>query len=301
MSKEKRVVEVTRRNWDADFYADMQRGGHFIISEPAEYTVDGQRKNSLYGAQSPLYGTDFDSEQAFVERYRCKCGEIQGKAFEGFTCPVCKSKVTFKDTDIKIIGWVSYGKNRLINPYYYHKISSLMPKGVFNDIIYSKYKITTNGIREKANEHDFDTPPLSPYSGIGIDEFYVNFEEILDFFRKKNKNKASSVDIILKEKNKVFTSHWPVFTPKLRPSGSTSDTYYYNTLDKDINTIFTLSENLKSCIDVERDYIIQRIQQKMVHSWDLVFETLPKKSGLIRNEILGGSLNYSSRNVICPN
>jgi hypothetical protein len=176
-----------------------------------------------------------------------------------------------------------------------------MPKGVFNDIIYSKYKITTNGIREKANEHDFDTPPLSPYSGIGIDEFYVNFEEILDFFKKKNKNKANSVDIILKEKNKVFTSHWPVFTPKLRPSGSTSDTYYYNTLDKDINTIFTLSENLKSCIDVERDYIIQRIQQKMVHSWDLVFETLPKKSGLIRNEILGGSLNYSSRNVICPN
>jgi hypothetical protein len=265
----------------------MQRGGHFIMTEPSEYTVDGQRKKSLYGAQSPLFGTDFDSEQAFVERYRCKCGEIQGKAFEGYTCPICGEKVTFKDTDIKLIAWVSFGKNRLINPYYYHKISSIMPKNMFNDIIYSKYKITTNGIREKATVEDFETAPLSPYSGIGIDEFYNNFEDIMEFARKKNKNKSKSIDIILKEKNKVFTSHWPVFSPKLRPSGSTSDTYYYNTLDKDINTIFTLSENLVTCIDVERDYIIQRIQQKMVHSWNLVFETLPKKNGFIRGEILG--------------
>jgi hypothetical protein len=193
------------------------------------------------------------------------------------------------------MGWISYGKNRLVNPYYYHKISSLMPKNVFNDIIYSKYKITTNGIREKATEDDFETPPLSPFSGIGIDVFYNEFESIMDYFKRKNKNKADSIDIVVNEKSKVFTSHWPVFTPKLRPSGSTSDTYYYNTLDKDINTIFTLSENLKNCIDVERDYIMQRIQQKMVHSWDLVFETLPRKSGLIRSEILGKKRSAESK------
>ena len=144
-----------------------------------------------------------------------------------------------------------------------------------------------NGMREKAGPEDYDQEPLSPYSGIGIDEFYNNFEDIMEYFKKKNKNKTKSIDMILNEKSKVFTSHWPVFTPKLRPSGSTSDTYYYNTLDKDINTIFTLSENLKNCVDVERDYILQRIQQKMVHSWDIVFETLTKKQGFIRSEILG--------------
>ena len=148
MGKQKTYVEVSRRNWDADFYADMQRGGHFIITEPAEYTVDGQRKNSLYGAQSPLYGTDFDSEQAFVERYRCKCGEIQGKAFEGMTCPICGKPVTFKDTDIKVIGWVSYGKNRLINPFYYHKLVSVMPKNTFSHTISCYFVFSIHDIRE---------------------------------------------------------------------------------------------------------------------------------------------------------
>ena len=77
----------------------------------------------------------------------------------------------------------------------------------------------------------------------------------------------------------------------LRPQSVTQDTFYFNSIDKLINTLYTLSTNLENCEEVERDYILQRIQQKMVHSWDLVFETLPRKQGHIRSEILGGSLS----------
>ena len=34
--------------------------------------------------------------------------------------------------------------------------------------------------------------------------------------------------------------------------------------------------------------------------WDIYFSELNGKEGLIRGELLGGSLNYTSRNVICP-
>ena len=73
----------------------------------------------------------------------------------------------------------------------------------------------------------------------------------------------------------------------LRPQSITSDTFYFNTIDKLINTLYTLSTNLENCEEVERDYILQRIQEKVNGIWDIAFETLNKKSGLIRSEVLG--------------
>ena len=58
-----------------------------------------------------------------------------------------------------------------------------------------------------------------------------------------------------------------------------------------IVNLFNLSENLKNCIDVERDYILQRIQIKVNAMSDIYFEELNGKTGLIRGEMLGGSLN----------
>ena len=58
-----------------------------------------------------------------------------------------------------------------------------------------------------------------------------------------------------------------------------------------VNTVYNLSENLKNCIDVERDYILQRIQIKVNAMSDVYFEELNGKTGLIRGEMLGGSLN----------
>ena len=67
--------------------------------------------------------------------------------------------------------------------------------------------------------------------------------------------------------------------------------------DKLINTTFSLSENLKSCVDVEKDYILQRLQLKVNEMWNLYFEELNGKDGLIRGEMLGGSLNFTSRDL----
>ena len=99
----------------------------------------------------------------------------------------------------------------------------------------------------------------------------------------------------IKEKRNVFVSHIPIMSNILRPQSITSDTFYFNTIDKLINTLYTLSTNLENCEEVERDYILQRIQEKANGIWDIAFETLNKKSGLIRSEVLGGSINFSSR------
>ena len=91
--RQKQFVRVRRMNWDAAFYHDLASGDAFIISEPADVSLDGQKQKSLYGPNSPLYGTSYEDEQAFIERWRCQCGEFKSRQFEGEICPKCGTPV----------------------------------------------------------------------------------------------------------------------------------------------------------------------------------------------------------------
>lgn len=296
----KRKVRIRRLNWDSLFYSTLLDGSGFIITEPAEVNLDGTKKKSMYGAQSPLYGTTYEDEQSFVERYRCQCGAFKSRQFEGEICPICGTPVEFRDSDINTVGWISLGNYKIINPYYFNLLSQTIGKRVFPDIIYAKYKITTDGKRVKPTDDDFESEPSSPYAGIGVERFYENFEVIMDYFASIKKPKRQTIEKLKKEKCRVFTSHIPIISTLLRPQSVTSDTFYFNSVDKLINTAFSLSVNLKNSIDVESDYILQRLQTKVNGMWDIYFSELNGKEGLIRGDMLGGSLNYTSRNVICP-
>lgn len=282
---------MRRINWDVEFYRDMAEGKNFVISEPAEINLDGNRKKSLYGPQSPLYGTSYEDEHAFIERYRCECGAFTSKIFEGEVCPICNTKVEYRDSDITIFGWITLGKNRVISPYYYRLFKFAIGDKVFPDIIYARYKITTDGKRIRPKDGDTDDIPLSPYSGLGIDYFYEHYEEILNYFKDLRKNKSHLINNLLKQKRSAFVSHIPVPSSLLRPQSITSDSFYYQSIDKLVNTTFSLSEALKACLDVERDYLLNRIQTKLNSMWDIYFNELSGKDKLIRGEMLGGSLN----------
>lgn len=295
----KRRVNMIRRNWDIDFYTDLFTGNGFIISDPPEISLDGVKKRTMHGPQSPLYGNIYTDEQSVIMRYRCQCGAFVGKQWAGQECPNCHTKVEATPTNIKITGWITLGSNLVINPYYYQILQNAIGKA-FPDIISGKYRITKDGKKLKANLEEIDVKITSPYMGIGIDEFYKKYDEIIDYFKSIKKNKTKTFDILKEEKSSVFTSHIPVYSTMLRPQSITSDTFYFQSVDKIINTLCTLSESLKNCVDVERDYILLRIQTKLNAYWDDTFNLINGKEGFIRDQILGGSINYSSRNVICP-
>lgn len=297
----KRSVHIRRLNWDNCFYSDMLTGNGFQITEPSGVSIDGVKKKSLYGALSPLYGTTYEDEQSFIERYRCNCGEFKGRQFEGEECPICHTKVEYKSSNINITGWISLGTKRCINPYYFNILQSAIGKNAFIEMVFSKYKITTDGQKKKlSSEDNMGVVPQSKYSFIGIDEFFNNYEEIIEYFKNKKKNKTHTFDMLLNEKRSVFTSHIPIYSTMLRPQSITSDTFYFGSINKIINTLYSLSDFLKSCTDVEEDYILQRIQTKVNKMWDMNLEMINGKDGWIRDQLLGGSLNYTARNVIIP-
>ena len=297
MSKKssKQKVILKRLNWDACFYSDILTNKGFVITEPAEVSLDGSKQKSLYGPQSPLYGTTYEDDQSFIERYRCQCGAYKSRLFEGETCPICDTKVEFRDSDINMTGWISLGNNRIINPYYFNLLQGAIGKIVFPDIISGKYKITVNGRRLKLKDEDQDEKKTSIYDGIGVDEFYNRYEEILNYFKNIKKNKSRTFDLLLKQKRSVFISHIPIVSTLLRPQSITSDTFYFNSVDKIVNTLFSLSRFLVNAIDVEKPYILQRLQVKVNEMWNIYFNELNGKDGLIRGELLGGSLNFTSR------
>lgn len=286
----KENVFLRRRNWDIDYLNDIISRRGFTITEAAEVHLDTKPVKALYGSRSPLYGTDYSDEQAFIERYRCQCGEFKGAQFEGEICPICNTPIEAKDADIEFTGWISLGNNYIIQPYYYQLLMETIGKQNLPDIVITRNKVDKDGHIRKLNADEIVDAPKHPYVGIGLVEFRERFEEIMLYFKSTKKKKADIIDKILSEKSSVFTSHIPIYSTLLRPQSFSTDTYYFNSIDKNINPLFSLSEKLKTPRDIEVHYILARIQNRVNKLWDINFNMLNGKDGWIRDQMLGGSL-----------
>ena len=293
-------VKLERLNWDTEFYQDILTNNGFVITEPATYNVDESKQKSMHGARSPLYGSDYDDETAFIERHRCKCGEFRGRMFEGEECPYCHTKIEFKDTNIELTGWIALGSNYVIAPFYYNKLCECIGTKTMGEIVNAKSVVDVDGHMRLATPEELEERPKHPYVGIGLIQFRNRFNEIMDYFKIKKKKRASEINRLKFEATSVFCSHVPIYSTFLRPQSSTADTYYFNSIDKEINPLFSLSEKVKYAEEIDKHFILNRIQQRVNSLWEKNFEFINGKEGWIRGQILGGSLNFTSRNVIIP-
>ena len=141
-----------------------------------------------------------------------------------------------------------------------------------------------------ASEDDMEEKPKHPYVGIGLIEFRERFKEIIEYFKAKKPKKAEELDRLLEERSSVFCAHIPIYSTLLRPQSSTSDTYYFNTIDKHVNPLFRLSVKVKIAEDIDKYFVLGRIQYRVNALWNENFKLLNGKEGLIRGQILGGSL-----------
>lgn len=294
--RRRRKVVFARNNWDTWFYTSIASEEGFIITQSSAVTLDGKFTKSQYGANSPLFGTSYEDEQAFMERHRCECGTFKGRQWEGEICPLCGKEVKERQIQMKMTAWFSLGDNVVINPHWYKILTKLIGKNEFPQIVNSMERVDKNGNREKAIP-GIDYTPLSPFAAIGMDEFYERFDEIIDYFAAKKK-KFVEAEVCKQEKRKVFTHHIPVYTTALRPASATADTLYYNGIEKDIHPLFNLTESIKNCEPIEKPVLQDRIQFRVNRIWEYNFSQINKKEGFIRNKLISGALNYTSREYI---
>lgn len=300
------MPRLVKLNWDEECEKD------FIISKGFEITQPAFKKDvkCMYGAHSPLFATDYEDEDAFQERYKCKCGELKGKVYKGEKCPVCRTRVKFRDVDFKMTGWIKLKEDKFIHPIFFNMLRSVIGATAFNEIIEINKNTNKNGIVvEEENSKN-------PFKGLGITGFIENFDDIMVYYKRKNKKKKAMIEEILRERKKIFASSIPVFSSVLRPLYFKGETHTYTPIDRKYNIIYSLSRLLNNddvpvVLEIKKkkkdkkpkldnESALYILQMKLMELWELVFCKIDKKDGHIREFILGGRLNFSSRDVIIP-
>jgi DNA-directed RNA polymerase beta' subunit len=295
-------VQLQIMNWDKECEKDLRSGLGFVVSQPP-FTNDV--KND-YGIQSKFFGTDFEDDDAFKERYRCSCGELQGKLYENEICPECNTPVKLVDVDLDKFAWIVLKQHFLIHPMAFKFIDTVIPKPGLMGIIAYNNKPDKNG-NVKVDEVD----KKHPFANIGLLEFAERFEEIMAFYLKKNKKRKPIVDALLRNKDLIFIHCIPVFSSVLRPFLVKSDIMTTNKFDTCYNKIYSSVKAINnsqdsSVVSKKKRVIIPthkklyNLQKSLMELWDLCFDTLDSKTGHIKDGVLAGRINFTARNVIIP-
>lgn len=314
------MAYLEKLNWDLECISDILTKRGFYITDHAlkkekraaktDKKEGGGRKKAkkqekTYGGiQSPRFATDYEDEHAFQERYRCRCGELTGAALEGETCPECGTVVEYKEVDMEMTGWIRLKGNYIIQPAFYAMLESAIGKKHFTGIIHFDKTTDLNGmviVKEK---------PDQPFYGIGLIDFRDRFDEIMDYYWKKNKKKRPLIDELRPQTEYIFASNIPVYSSVMRPLRFKNETMHFLTIDRKLSRIYSDSVILTDATERSRSRrklatkddheILSEIQKTLMELWALNFEMINQKDGHIRGEILGGRNNFSSRCVIIP-
>lgn len=295
-------VSFKIKSMEEYYEEDNAAGNAFIITDRVGEVKGKRTENGIY---SPKYGSIWQDENAFKERYSCECGHLQGKMYENMECEQCGSEVIFKDKNIDITGYFYLTNYYVIHPTIFNLLKSLIGKKKLNAILYPNWETEGSGkpIKPVINEN---TKNINKYDSIGIIEFMNRFDEILEFFYKKKK-RDDIYDLIKENRDKVFTKYLPVESTILRPFSIGEEDYYYDP----INTQFTML----SCKvhDVNNKYLemteetekilnmrLYAIQTRYAYIAAKISKGLNKKTGHIRSNIQGARYNNSGRYIISP-
>ncbi len=282
-------------NWDECCQADLASGNGFIISTHT-LKKDITSDDSIY---SRKFGTSWGDVNPFIERYRCKCQnpDIMGKLFEGHICPLCHSPVEFVDSNLDITGWIKLTKYKIIQPAMYVFLANLIGKKDLDDIIAFKRKPNKDGIFE-----ELVPDKKNPYRGIGMAEFYNQFDEITEFFLKKKKHQEA-YDFIYENIDSVFTASIPVYSFLLRPAKVDGDSFNFTGVNKIYAILAMNAQKLNEKSERQVAQILRylyKIQQDVIKLYNYILEEIKPKKGIIRGSILGGRMNFTARFIILP-
>lgn len=270
----------------------------FVITKKQNLKKDIKSEDGIYSSR---WGTTIDDKNAFATRYRCECGQLQGKLYNGIVCPTCHKQVKYVYDDFSYLGWIRViDKYHIIHPNLYKMLASFIGEKVLDDIISCKDTLDENG-----KVIEITPTNKNPFSGYGMIGFYENFEEIMNYYLRKKPNKKDYYDFIMKEKDKVFCHSIPVYCHQLRPFSIQGNKFTFEANNARYNTLASEIKNLNNEDIFTRgkrkpvSSLLYSIQSTWMEIVDDIDNMLSGKRGYIRS-LIGGRFNFSSRDVIIP-
>ena len=307
-------TRMVRIDLDKEMEADIARGKGFMIKEPPSVDKALKRSDSIY---SEKFMKTIRDPDAYMDKYSCACGERQGRDYKNMTCPVCKHKVRFVGNDFEIFGWI-HVKQPVIHPNLLKTISAYFGAATFASIIEPEIELDRDGnpvgqydkrIKRRKDKRKYSRKPQKideTFAGIGLIEFYERFDEILAYFKDKNKNKKLDYyQDIIDNRDIIFIHNIPVYSTGLRPFKTEGKRFTF----EGTNAIFNIMAKIAAKINDDelemfktkkyRDALLWDIQDKYSKLYVEVENILAKKKGSIRM-LIGGRCGFTSRLIIVP-
>lgn len=299
-------MRAERINLETAFLADIATNNGFRIEREdhfAPINVDALVDSSKF--------TDCE--------YRCDCGAFMGQDLVGQICPKCGSEIMLHSLNFGYTGWIDLKDHKVIVPVYYIMLKRVLGTNLLRYILgdYKEKRVI------KYNENDTQEEPEEKkqkragrvsqddiryiekkipktkliYKGLGHDEFYRRFEEVLTACAPKNNEE---VKILLDNKEAVFTSKIPIYSTAFRPVSKTSETKFYPKINKWFAMMVSVSCKMEHMIlDIEKIPALNYIQKCWLDATEHIIKNeMSKKEGFVRSEIVGGSFSFTGRAVI---
>lgn len=303
-------ASIERINLDEERKKDIGEGTGFIISSPkANIKKDIKDPDGIF---STRFGPKLGDLNPYMDRYSCQCGKLKHRVNHGVECDVCHTKCKYVGDNFKLFGWIVLNEHYVIHPDLYKSIETLCGPSKINIETRKKAKATKlQNMLFFASETSQDghligvanKPADEPWYGVGMIEFYNHFDEIMEFYLKKDKKKKPIYDDIMADRDKVFTHSIPVYTTHLRPADDQDGKLFYEKTNADYNMINILSHRVnrnKTRMDrdvKQKNQYLYKLQMKLMNLYINITDICRGKKGQFRS-LVGGRYNFSSRAVI---
>ena len=296
-------ARMERIDFDKERELDLQSGEGFIIADPnTTIKKDIKDPNGLF---SEKFGQKLGDTDPFIDRYRCSCGHLRSRIHNGIECPVCHQLCKYVDDDFKMFGWIKLvDEYPIIHPDLYIQIDSLLGKSKYD----RKSKNREKGSKLR-NILDYDVPldvngneimdntdkPDEPFYGLGFLYFIDHFDEIIEYYYKKNPKKKAIYDDIMADREKVFIHSIPVFTSHLRPMDISNGSMYYEKCTAIYTIMVKLAHKVnKNKTKMDRTPKVKsqemfNLQTEFMNLYDEIIAILSGKRGQLRM-LVGGEL-----------
>lgn len=303
-------VRVEKIPLDLECWSDLTSGNGIRLTSVESF--DKKHQKIYRGLQSEFFGTDFSSDSAFKERYRCKCGRYLGKAYSGTVCEVCGTMVEYHDIDLNKTGWIILDHYEVLSPIYSAKLAEALGKVEGEYILKT---ILTRRYEEQGNpeysEKELNMIEKHPFSFKGMLWLREHIMEVLEYYKKRKPGKADLFDELENEQSMMWTHSIPVYTALLRTElpgekGSKNFKLKINTHFKSIiKTVNVINEyDADGDLDYQTmnsiDILLASIQRDIDQVFEITYKDLTEKTGVITSKVLGGRYNFSARNIIVP-
>ena len=311
-------VRVVKMNLDTVCELDLQSGNGIRLDSVEMFDKKNKNEKIMTGLMSPFFGTDFSDETAFKERYRCKCGALVGKCYDGMVCNQCGTEVQYHDIDLKKTGWIILNKYECMSPIYQAKLADALGKfegeRVLDKIIEMEYK---DGEEITYTDKELANIKKHPFTKKGAIWLSKNIDEVLDFYEKRKPSKAKAFHELRTEKDRMFTHCIPVFTSLLRTEmpGEKGGKEYklkintcYKAIIRTVNAINSLTDEISPTDEFgindltinSIDILLGSLYKEIDKIFEITYQDLTNKNGIITSKVLGGRYNFSARNIIIP-